>query len=118
MLKLQKKSAVYSSLFSLGNRYIQLILNIAALAILGRLIEPEHFGIVAIVLAAQMIFAPLLDMGLSTAYVKLEIVGPAAQNAFFTLSAILGFINCLYLILISPVLAYIYGNNSFTVLAQ
>ena len=80
MLKFKKKSAVHSSFFSLGNRYIQLVLNIAALAVLGRLIEPKYFGIVAIVLAAQTLFAPLLDMGLSTAYVKLDKTGPVVQN--------------------------------------
>jgi len=106
----KKESAIRSGAFSLSNKTLQLFITIASLAILGRLLTPEDFGLFAIVLATQAIFTPVLDLGLTPAFIKLEHVDQGAYNTFFTLNFAFGLLNTSFLIVVAPFLSFYYHN--------
>jgi PST family polysaccharide transporter len=101
-------SAIRSGLFSLTNQFFHLVITFGSLAILGRLLTPEDFGLFGIILATHTLFLPLLDMGLTPAYIKLKEIDQNASNAFFTLNVLLGFFITLCLIAVSPLIAIFY----------
>lgn len=101
-------SIVHSGLFSLSNQILQITISIGSLAILGRLLTPQDFGLYGIIIATEGLFSPIIDMGLTPAFIKLENADKEASNAFFSMNFILGLINTLCLILISPLLFLFY----------
>ncbi len=105
-----KNSAVRSGFFSLGNQVAYVVINFGSLAILGRLLTPEDFGLMGIILAAFALFLPLLDMGLTPAFIKLAEVDEDASNAFFTLNLYLGIFITICLGITAPILAFIYNR--------
>lgn len=102
---------IKSSTYSLGTKAIETILNLSLLAILARLLEPKDFGIFAIVLAVQALLQPLVDMGLTPAYIKAQNPTVVLQNSFFTLNLMLGIFNVLILLILAPIVSMIYENN-------
>ena len=79
--------------YSLLTQISIVVINFSTLAVLGRLIAPQSFGIFAILMAIQTILLPLIDLGLTPAYVKMEKVDVNVNNAFFTTNFVLAIIN-------------------------
>lgn len=100
-----------SGTYSLATKAIETILNLALLAVLARILEPTDFGIFAIILAVQMLLQPLVDMGLTPAYVKVDNPTNQLKNSFFTVNVLLGVLNFSILILIAPIISSIYDND-------
>ena len=82
--------------YSLISQISSVIINFSTLAILGRLILPQSFGIFAILIAIQMILLPLIDLGLTPAYVKMKKVDKNVSNAFFTTNFLLAIVNSIF----------------------
>jgi PST family polysaccharide transporter len=101
-------SAVSSGIFSLVNQLISISITFGSLSILGRLLTPEDFGLVGIILTVQTLFLPLLNLGLKPAFIKMPSVDEQVSNAFFTLNFSLGIIIAIFLIGSAPILMYIY----------
>lgn len=104
-------SAVKHGAYSLGGQLFQLLINLAGLILLARLLTPEIFGVFAIILAFQALFVPLLDLGLTDAYIKAKEDGADLRNAFFTLNLLIGAVNFLYLLAVTPLLISGYHIN-------
>lgn len=102
------KNSLYSFLDKVGGKLITL----ASLPILSRILTPDDFGIFAIVISVQTLFIPFLDFGLSPSYVRLKVATKEASNVFFTINAILGFLNFILLVLIAPVLEIIFDREN------
>ena len=98
----KSRSAVHSGFFSLANQSALILINFGTLAVLGRLLKPEDFGLFAIVLASQALFLPLLDFGLTPVYIKIDRLTKETPNVFFTINIIIGLVNVLYLVVIAP----------------
>ena len=79
--------------YSLLTQISVVVINFSTLAILGRLITPQSFGVFAVLMAIQTILLPLIDFGLTPAYVKMEKVDGNVNNAFFTTNFALAIIN-------------------------
>ena len=100
-----------SSSLSLFTKAIETILSLVLLAILARLLEPKDFGIFAIVLAVQALLQPLVDMGLTSAYIKSKNPTSELQNSFFTLNIMLGVFNVLVLLILAPFISIVYDTD-------
>ena len=94
--------------WSLSTRLTQLITTIVSLAILGRLLTPEDFGIFGIVIAINAIVMPVLDLGLQPVYVKLKHATEEISNVFFTTNLIVGLILALILTALAPIISKFY----------
>jgi PST family polysaccharide transporter len=104
-------SAIHSSAYSLGSKILQLVISFGSLAILGRLLTPEDFGVFGLILAVQVLFAPVLDMGLMPAYLTLDSVDETSNNVFHTINVLLGIFNSIFLIVLAPVLTLLYKES-------
>ena len=84
----KKKSmkAWKSGTWAISGQALQLLITVLTLAILGRILSPEEFGIFGLVIAVQAFILPVLDMGLLPAFIKLESAERDASNAFFTIN--------------------------------
>ena len=103
-------TAFNSALFSGTERFLSLIAVFGTMAVLGRLLTPQDFGVFAIVASVQAVFLPLLDLGLTPAFVKIPDADDATSNVFFTLNLVCGLANAMLLLAAAPILWLIYGD--------
>lgn len=101
-------SAVKSGLFSVTNKAIQVVLAICSMAILGRLLTPEDFGLFSLVLSIQIFFSPVLNLGLAQAYIMEPQVNQSTENAYHNINLIMAAINAIFLMTAAPLLAHFY----------
>ncbi len=104
-------SILKSSSYSLGTKAVEVVLSLALLAILARLLEPKDFGIFAIVLAVQSLLQPLIDMGLTQAYIKSNNPSEDLKRSFFTLNLAFGIFNIIVLFVLAPIISIVYEND-------
>ena len=101
-------SAVKSGLFSFTSKVIQIALAICSMAVLGRLLTPEDFGLFSIVVSVQALFLPVLNLGLTQAYIKESQINQSTADAYHNINLILGVINAVFLMIAAPLLARFY----------
>jgi len=92
-------------------RFFEMALMIVSMAVLGRMLTPEDFGIFGIILAVQALLLPFLDFGLKTAFIKLEEADNEIANLFFTMNLGFGILISSILIVTAPLLAYTYDHS-------
>lgn len=97
-----------SGTWAISGQALQLLITVLTLAILGRILSPEEFGIFGLVIAVQAFILPVLDMGLLPAFIKLESAERDASNAFFTINLYIGLLCALLILGLSPVLSSFY----------
>ncbi len=97
-----------SGAYSLGSKVLSILITTASLAILGRLITPEEFGIFGLAYAVYSIILPFLDLGLTPAYLKLQAIDKEVSNAFFTLNTIIGLLVSFLMFFSAPLIARFY----------
>ena len=71
---------------TLGSQGLKLLLRLGSTAILARLLVPEDFGMIAMVMAVIGLFILLKDSGLSMATVQWREIEHAEVNALFWLN--------------------------------
>lgn len=90
--------------YSLVNQVIFVFISFGSLAILGRLLEPNIFGIFALLIAIHSLLFPIVDFGLTPAYIKIKEVTNETKNVFFTLNILLGIIYSVIFIIIASLI--------------
>ncbi len=88
----------------------QVLLNLAALAILGRLLTPGDFGLIAMVLAIIGSTAMLQDLGLSAATVQQPQIGHRQVSTLFWVNAAAGALLAVFVAAGAPLIARFYGE--------
>jgi O-antigen/teichoic acid export membrane protein len=93
---------------SVAGVYVNGILQIVGVIILGRLLTPEDFGLVAIVMVL-MRFAPLLiDFGTADATTQRTKITQGQSSTLFWLTSAIGCAVALSLVVCSPLIAWLY----------
>ena len=101
-------SAAKGGVYSLVEKVIQIILSISSMAVLGRILTPDDFGIFALVLSVQIIVLPILNMGLQETYIKDVLDSNTAQSSYHFFYILIGIINTSILVIAAPILSFIY----------
>jgi PST family polysaccharide transporter len=94
----------------LGTRSIDL----ATLFVLGRLLSPADFGIVAIAMSVLTIVETIMDVPVMQALIRLPALTNAHYNTAFTLGLLRGLTIALILIAAAWPVALIYGDHRLT----
>ncbi|KAA1174657.1 lipopolysaccharide biosynthesis protein [Marinobacter salinexigens] len=89
---------------------IKLALQLGALAILARLLEPTDFGLVAMVTVFTNLGLQMMEGGLAMAVIQREQITHAQVSNLFWVNSALGAGLCLLGIVISPLVAGIYAE--------
>ena len=107
-----------SGVWVMSGQVVSIAVNLATLAILGRILTPAEFGLFGIVLAMQALILPLIDMGLKPAYIKLDRATAQASNVFFSINVYIGCLISLVFIIVTPELASFYESDKLGELSQ
>ncbi len=86
--------------------------------ILARLLSPEDFGIIAIVLIFINITSGTIQYGVSTALIQKKFVDSIAYSSMFFINIGIALIIIVILYFIAPILSYIYGHNQIVPLLR
>lgn len=95
-------------------KFGQAICQIAVLAVLGRLLSPEDFGLVAVALVVVNIVTILSEVGVGPAIVQREALGETDIRTAFTMAITLSLAFTALLWLLAPLIASALNANSLT----
>lgn len=94
----------------LSGQWIKYLLQVASLVVLSRLLEPEDFGLVAMVTAVGGVATVIGDFGLSLAAIRATHLTRQQKSNLFWINSTLGIVLGLVVILVSPTLGAFYGD--------
>jgi O-antigen/teichoic acid export membrane protein len=88
-----------------------MLLSIGSTAILARLLIPEHFGLIGMVMALTTIFERFKELGLHTATVQKKDISYEQITNLFWINALFGFLIMLFLFSLSRPVAWFYEDD-------
>jgi teichuronic acid exporter len=100
-----------AALFQFGSKYISMGAQLVITAVLARLIDPDDFGLVAIVTVFTGLFSLLSDMGVSTAIVQYRNLTEEDYGGIFGFSILLALGLTVVFCTLSPLIALFYSDN-------
>jgi O-antigen/teichoic acid export membrane protein len=102
------RRALRGGVASVAMQYANGVLQIAAAVVLARLLAPEDFGLVAIIMVLTS-FAPfLIDFGLGDATTQRDKITPAQVSSLFWLSTGIGLAIAVVVAACSPLIAWVF----------
>lgn len=103
--------AVRSTLYVALNTYVSVAVTFVSSIILARLLEPSHFGIVALANFFLGLLGRVRELGLNQALVHRQINLKEAYSVHFILHLLLAFLNLLLVLVAAPILASRYPGE-------
>lgn len=92
------------------------LLQLVQIAVLTRLLSPADYGLMAMVSVVLNIAVLFSDMGLNSAYVQKQQVSSEHRSSLFWLNIGMSMALSILLIAISPMLAWLFGEERLTLL--
>lgn len=108
-----KKGFLYTAIGKYGNMVIQLIIN----AVLSRLLSPNEYGVVAVVMVFIVFFQLLADMGMGPAIIQNRSLSNNDLSTLFNFSIILAFCLSIGFGLFGNIIVELYHNKIYYSLA-
>lgn len=102
---------------TIAAQFLKTGMQVVTIAVLGRLLNPETFGLIAMVAAILTFLEFFKDLGLSSATVQRGDITQAQVSAFFWINVALGVAAAIMTALLAPILAWFYGQPSLTAIA-
>lgn len=112
-----KKRTVSGSLYTGIGQFVRVILNLATQILLTRLLLPEQFGVVAMVLPIVAFIELFGTMGLANAVIQRDRISHADLNALYWFGMLVSMVLAAVLILSAPLIAFLYGEPRVTPIA-
>lgn len=111
-----RASAVRAAAFTWAAGAVDFVLRIGSTAILARLILPEHFGLVMMVMAVTAIADQFRDLGLSTVTVQRKEITHEEVSNLFWINVLCGLAISLVVCAASPLISAYYKEPRLTLL--
>ena len=112
-----KSRAVRGAGFTSISQAVRLLLMVGSTVVLARLLSPEEFGLVGMVLAVTALADLLKEAGLANAVVQRREITHAQVTALFWLNTGIGVGLALCVVVLSPLLGWFYGRSEVVGLA-
>lgn len=106
-------SIKFATVISALSKYTNVIFNLLAGAILSRILTPEDYGIVAVVMVFTAFFSLLSDMGLGTGVIQNKSLDAEDINNIYSFTIYLGIAITFIFILFSFPLASFYEDKVY-----
>ncbi|PPG54154.1 lipopolysaccharide biosynthesis protein [Rathayibacter sp. AY2B3] len=103
---------------TLGGQWIRFVLQLGALAVLARLLSPDDYGVVSMVLAIAGVATLLGDFGLSMASIQSSDVTDAQRNNLLWINVLLGLVLGGIVFLLAVPIAAFYGRDELVPVCQ
>ncbi|XAS77975.1 lipopolysaccharide biosynthesis protein [Dermatophilaceae bacterium Sec6.4] len=104
--------AVRGAVSTVSGQAIRMLLQIGSVIILARLLTPQDYGLVAMVLAVIGVGEILRDCGLSPAAIQAEHLSRKMQSNLFWVNSAIGFVLTIICAASAPLIAYFYGRSA------
>lgn len=95
------------------SKYAGIVINLLFTMILARLLTPEDYGVVAVVMVFTTFFSLFSDMGLGVAVIQNKELSEKEINDIYSFTIILGVGLSLLFMLFSKPLCWFYGSNVY-----
>lgn len=105
-----KNSSIRSGLNSMTAEVITFVLNLGVTIVLARILMPEHFGMVSMVVSLTSFAERFKDLGLSTATVQRKDLNHELVSMLFWFNVSIGLLFMLAVAALSPVIAWFYHD--------
>lgn len=102
---------------TLGGQALRVVIQFGSIVLLARLLLPEDYGLLAIVLVVVGIGEMVRDLGISTAAVQAPTLSRAVRDALFWTTTAIGAALCLLLVLGSGLLAALFDRPQLSGIA-
>lgn len=103
-----KRRSLRSGAVTLSSQGLMFVIQLGSTMVLARILTPEDYGVVAMVLAITGLASVLLNMGLSTATIQKSEITYHQVSLLFWINAGVGALLMLVVAGISPVIAWFY----------
>lgn len=113
-----KNQAVNSVKLTSISMLVTSVLQIAQLLILGRVLGPEIFGLIAMVQIVIQFSQLFLEMGITDAIIQKEKISKLELSSLYWFSIFVGLVLFLVLLLSAPVIALLFNESSLTAMIQ
>lgn len=100
-----------AALIQFASKYLSMAAQLITTAILARLLTPDDFGLLAIVMVFSGLFSLISDMGVGTAIVQYQDLTERDYGGLFVFSGLLSFALVVLFCITSPLIAYMYGDE-------
>ncbi len=102
-----KEKSVKGGVATISSQLFRTIIQIIGTAILGRLLRPEDFGLVAMVLTITNFALMLSDLSLSAATIQKEHISHAQISTLFWINCAVGLFITILIIATSPFIVFL-----------
>ncbi|AIY06229.1 colanic acid exporter [Planococcus sp. PAMC 21323] len=113
-----KNKAVSSVKLTSISMLVTSVLQIAQLLILGKVLGPKVFGLIAMVQIVIQFSQLFLEMGITDAIIQKEKINKLELSSLYWFSIMVGFILFIVLFLLAPVIALLFSEPSLTAMIQ
>jgi PST family polysaccharide transporter len=112
-----KGSIVRGSAYLMGAAGGRFVMNVASTVILARLLDPEAYGLLAMVFVVSNFVTLFRDMNMTLATVQKEKITHAQISTIFWVNAVVSLTIALALVAMSPGISWFYGEPRLTAIA-
>ena len=105
-----KRKSVRGGVVTMATQGLGIGIQLTSTVVLGRLLSPEDYGIMAMVMAVTAFAGLFRDLGLSAAAIQRQELSPAQQTNLFWLNTGVGALLTLALVVAAPWVAGFYGK--------
>jgi O-antigen/teichoic acid export membrane protein len=109
-----KKRSLQGGAVTVMTNGVQLFIQLGSTMILARILTPQDYGILGMVMAFAGMAGLFLNLGLSTATIHRSVISHAQVSTLFWINAGMGFLLMLFLAGLSPVVAWFYKEPELT----
>ncbi|ROS29302.1 PST family polysaccharide transporter [Rathayibacter sp. PhB127] len=103
---------------TLGGQWLRFLLQLVALAVLARLLSPDDYGVISMVLAIAGVATLLGDFGLSMASIQSTDVSDVQRSNLFWINVALGSVLSGVVFLLAYPIAAFYGRSELVLVCQ
>lgn len=112
------RTAGHGASTTLVGQLIRIGVQLAGIVVLGRLLDPSDYGLVASVAAIIGVGEVLRNFGLSSAAIQVRDLSRHQKDNLFWINSLIGLALMLVAVLISPLIAALYGDDRLVLLTQ
>jgi len=106
-----KSRAMRGGALSIGIQACKITLNLVSISVLGRILTPEDYGLVAMVAVCTTFLGVITEGGLQAATVQREQLTHGHASSLFWINVLLGLAAAVLMAVISPVLASFFKDT-------
>ncbi|WP_417860046.1 lipopolysaccharide biosynthesis protein [Winogradskyella sediminis] len=104
------RKSTQSGMFNMGAQLVSVILQLASTIVLARMLTPDAYGLIGMVMAVIMFAGLFRDLGLSTATIQRKELNTAQVSVLFWVNVGVGFTLTLILAFASPIVVWFYDR--------